>query len=98
MKLHIKERSQAFLNRVLKSAWRAEKQQAQIEFARKTRPAFLFGAIEGVIGVCTLCSAASRKRYFSWVLGVMLLFAACGHFFLDIREQKILDLLSEKFS
>ena len=86
------------LGRLLHSAVNAEKQRAQIEFLRHTRPMAAFSAAEGVLGLLTLCSASSRKSWFSYAMGTMLLCVCCGHAFLDIRDQKILDLLSEKLS
>ena len=86
------------LGRLLHSAVNAEKQRAQIEFFRRVRPLAAFSAAEGVLGLLTLRSAASRKSWFSYAMGTMLLCVCCGHAFLDIRDQKILDLLSEKLS
>ena len=90
--------SQDFMGRLFRSAANAEKQRVKIEFARKVRPAFLFGMTEGVLGLATLASAASRKSWLQYSMGATLLTVACGHAFLDIREQKVLDLLSEKLS
>lgn len=90
--------SKEFMGRVFHTALKAEKQRTEIKIARRVRPALVFGAVEGVLGVATLCAAASRKSWFSWLMGGMLLFAACGYTFQDIREQKTLDLLSEKLS
>ena len=90
--------SRDFLGRMFHSAVKVEQQRVKIEFARKVRPAFVCSAAEGLLGLFTLLSGASRKSWFSYVMGVMLLFVACGHAFMDIRDGKILDLLSEKLS
>ena len=90
--------SQDFVGRIFRTAANAEKQRVQIEVARRIRPAFAFGAVEGVLGLATLCSAASRKSWMRYSMGAALLAVACGHIFLDIREQNVLDLLSEKLS
>ena len=90
--------SKDFAGRLVRAAANAEKQRVQIEFAKRFRPAFLFCAAEGVLGLATLCDAASRKSWFRYSMGATLLTVACGHAFLDIRERKILDLLSEKLS
>ena len=90
--------TQDFVGRLIHSAANAEKQRVKIEFAKRFRPAFLFSVTEGVLGLVTLCSAASRKSWLQYSMGATLLTVACGHAFLDIREQKILDLLSDKLS
>ena len=53
--------SQDFVGRLIHSAANAEKQRVKIEFAKRFRPAFLFSVTEGVLGLVTLCSAASRR-------------------------------------
>ncbi|MBQ9492692.1 MAG: hypothetical protein IJR54_03035 [Oscillibacter sp.] len=90
--------SKDFMGRLFHSAVKAERQRAEIEFSRRVRPALAFSVAEGVLGLFTLCSAASRKSWFSYAMGTMLLCVCCGHAFLDIRDQKVLDLLSEKLS
>ena len=90
--------SQDFLGRMFRTAAKAERQRVEIEAARRVRPAFAFGMVEGVLGLATLCSAASRKSWLRYAMGATLLAVACGHAYLDIREQKVLDLLSEKLS
>ena len=84
--------------RLIRFAVNAEKQRAQIEFSKRVRPLAVFSVTEGVLGLLTLRSAASRKSWASYVMGTMLLCVSCGHAFLDIRDRKILDLLSEKLS
>ena len=90
--------SQDFVGRMFRTAANAEKQRVKIEMARRMRPAYAFGVAEGVLGLATLCAAASRKSWLRYAMGATLLTVACGHIFLDIREQNILDLLSEKLS
>lgn len=90
--------SQDLAGRLIRSAASAEKRRVEIELARKVRPAFAFCAVEGALGLVTLCSASSRKSWLRYAMGAALFAVACGHAFLDIRERKILDLLSEKLS
>ena len=86
------------IERLVHSAVKTERQRAEIEFSRRVRPLAVFSVTEGVLGLLTLRSAASRRSWFSYAMGTMLLCVCCGHAFLDIRDQKILDLLSEKLS
>ena len=90
--------SRDFVGRMFHTAAQAERRRVQIEVARRMRPAFAFGMVEGVLGLATLRSAASRKSWLRYSMGAALLAVACGHAYLDIREQKVLDLLSEKLS
>ena len=92
------EASRDFVGRMFRIAANAERERVKVEIARKIRPAAAFGVAEGVLGVATLCSAISRKSWLSYAMGATLFAVACGHAYLDIREQKILDLLSEKLS
>ncbi len=92
------EASKGLIGRMFHTAANAERERVRIELARKIRPAAAFSVAEGVLGLATLCSATSRKSWLSYALGATLLTVACGHAYLDIREQKILDLLSEKLS
>ena len=90
--------SRNFMGRMFHSAARAEQRRVEVEFARKFRPAFAFSIVEGVLGLCTLADAGRWKSWLSYVMGVALLFVACAHAFMDIRDGKILDLLAEKLS
>lgn len=92
------EASRDFMGRMFRTAANAERERVKIELARKIRPAAAFGVAEGLLGVATLYSAISRKSWLSYVMGATLFTVACGHAYLDIREQRILDLLSEKLS
>lgn len=92
------EASRDFAGRMFRTAANAERERVKIELARKIRPAAAFGVAEGLLGVATLCSAISRKSWLSYVLSATLFTVACGQAYLDIREQRILDLLSEKLS
>ena len=84
--------------RLVRFAVNAEKQRAQIEFSKRVRPLAVYSVAEGVLGLLTLRSASTRKSWLSYTMGIMLLCVCAGHAFLDIRDRKILDLLSEKLS
>lgn len=84
--------------RLVRSAVSAERQRAQIELERRVRPLSVFSLVEGVLGLLSLRSAASRQSWLSYLMGLALLFAACGHAFLDIRDRKTLELLSQRLS
>ena len=90
------DKPREFVGRVFRSGLKSEAQRAKVEAARKFRPNFAFGVIEGLLGVLSLSSGASRKSWFSYCMGVTLLFASAGYFLLDLREQKLLDLLADK--
>lgn len=84
--------------RALRSAAKAEQRRVEIEIARNVRPALIFSAAEGVLGLLTLADAARRKSWLSYAMGVTLLGVSCAHAFVDIRDGKVLDLLSDKLS